>query len=175
MMYFKSSGVSVLMSAMIFIVIFGVSACAADQVGYINIQRLIHESKIGEAAKADLQKLRAEKQQEVVEKGQLVAQLKDYITNKKEWADSSEKKEVLEKYQKLVKEYDRLLEDAKEDIAREDRELTAIILEKADSALKEVARKKDYSVILKDPDVIGYLNPKVDITDDVLKKLDKDN
>ena len=175
MTYSKSSGLSVFISVMILTVLFGVSACAADQVGYINIKRLIHESQIGEAAKSGLQKLRAEKQQEVVEKGQLVAQLKDYIINKKEWADPSEKKEVLEKYQKLVKEYERLLEDAKEDIAREDRELTAIILKKADSALKEVARKKEFTMILKDPDVIGYLNPKVDITDDVLKKLDKDN
>jgi len=171
---FKFARLSFYLIVVTFLVFFSVGACAADRVGYINIQRLIHESKIGENARVDLQKLRAAKEKEVVEKGQLVAQLKEYIINKKEWADPLEKKETLGKYQKLVKEYDRLLEDAKEDIAREDRELTSIILEKADSALKEVARKNDFTMILKDPNVIGFLNPEVDITDDVLEKLNKE-
>jgi outer membrane protein len=63
--------------------------------------------------------------------------------------------------------------DAKEDITREDRQLVSIILEKANDILKKVAKKKKYTIILKDPKTIGYLDPDVDITDLVLKELNK--
>lgn len=66
-----------------------------------------------------------------------------------------------------------MVADAKEDISREDRELVALILKKADDILKKVAKKKRFSIILKDPNAIGYLDPDVDITDLVLKELNK--
>ncbi|MEA3279491.1 MAG: OmpH family outer membrane protein, partial [Thermodesulfobacteriota bacterium] len=70
-------------------------------------------------------------------------------------------------------DYQRLLADAKEDILKEDREVVSIILQKADNVLKKVAKKKKYTIILKDPNAIGYLDPKIDITDDVLEELNK--
>ena len=73
----------------------------------------------------------------------------------------------------MYKEYQRLVADAKEDITREDRQLVAIILEQANDILKKVAKKKKYGIILKDPNAIGYLDPDVDITDLVLKELNK--
>ncbi len=66
-----------------------------------------------------------------------------------------------------------MVADAKEEIKRQDRELVARILKKADGALKKVAKKKKYTIILKDPNAIGYLDPEVDITDAVLKELNK--
>ena len=74
---------------------------------------------------------------------------------------------------KKYKEYQRLVADAKEDITREDRELVSIILKKADNVLKRVAKNNKFTIILKDPNAIGYLDPSVDITDLVLKELNK--
>ena len=67
-----------------------------------------------------------------------------------------------------------MVTDAREDITREDRQLVAIILQKADGVLKRVAKRKKYTIILMDPPkTVGYVDPKVDITDDVLKVLNK--
>ena len=38
---------------------------------------------------------------------------------------------------------------------------------------KKVAKRNGYTIILKDPNAIGYLDPAVDITDEVLKELNK--
>jgi len=86
---------------------------------------------------------------------------------------AAEKQDTVEALKKLYKDYQRMVADAKEDISREDRELVALILKKADDILKKVAKKKRFSIILKDPNAIGYLDPDVDITDLVLKELDK--
>ncbi|MEE8431795.1 MAG: OmpH family outer membrane protein, partial [Candidatus Desulfatibia sp.] len=84
-----------------------------------------------------------------------------------------ERRDKVELLQKMNKDYQRLVADAKEDIAREDRQLVALILEKANDILKSVAKKKKYTIILKDPKTIGYLDPAVDITDLVVKELNK--
>ena len=87
--------------------------------------------------------------------------------------DPADKRDKIQDLNRTSKDYQRLLADAREDIASEDRGLVAFILEKADSVLKSVAKKNNYSIILKDPNAIGYLDPGVDITDEVLKELNK--
>ena len=164
------SGMCVVIAAVF--VLCGVSY-AEQKVGYINLQRLVNESKMGEAAKKDIEKLRMQRQTTVNNKLAEVNKLKDLLEKSGKGMSAKEKKDVTESLQKVYKEYQRLLADAREEITREDRELVAVILEKADGVLKAVARKQKYTMILKDPNTVGYLDPSVDITDDVVKELNK--
>ena len=146
---------------------------AADRVGFINLQRLVNESDMGKKAREDILKLRGEREAFLREKQKEVNDLKDYINKEGGKMESAEKRDQIQKLNKLYKEYQRLVSDAKEEIANEDKDLVAIILKKADDVLKKVAKKKKYAIIIKDPNAIGYLDPEVDITDDVLKELNK--
>ena len=146
---------------------------ALAKVGYINLQRLVNESEMGQAAKDEILKLRKEREQAVAAKLQEINRLKELINAKDSKMSAAERREKLEAFQKAYKEYQRIVADAKEDIAREDRQLVSIILDKADGVLKKVAKKQKYAIILKDPNAVGYLDPEVDITDDVLKELNK--
>ena len=146
---------------------------AADKVGYINLQKLINDSEMGKAAKNNIQKLRQEREALLKEKLAEVNKLKDYINKEGSKMDPNESRDQVQLFNKAYKDYQRLLADAKDDIANEDRDLVAVILQKADPVLKKVARQKEYTIILKDPNAIGYLDPGVDITDDVLKELNK--
>ena len=149
-------------------------ADAADaKVGYINLNRLVRESEMGKRARADLVALRQKKEGEVERKGQTLKLLREEINTRGDQMEAEEKKQKVELLQKVYKEYQRLVADAKEDIVREDRELVATILKEADDILKKVAKKNKYAIILKDPNAIGYLDESVDITDEVLKELNK--
>jgi len=146
---------------------------AAEKVGYINLQRLVNESKMGKDAKADILKMRETKQAVLNKKLADINKLRDFINQKGDKLVAGDRRDKVELLQKMYKDYQRLVADAKEDITREDRQLVAIILEKANDILKKVAKKKKYGIILKDPNTIGYLDPDVDITDLVLKELNK--
>ena len=163
--------------AMTCCVAFGLTLCAVshagDKVGFINLQRLVNESRMGKAARADIQKMRKQREEIVSNKLWEVNNLKALLSEKGVTMDPVEKRNKIEALRRVYKEYQRLLADAKEDILREDRELVAIILKKADGILKQVAKKRKYTIILKDPKAIGYLDPSVDITDEVLKGLNK--
>ena len=152
---------------------FSNTAIAVDKVGYINLQRLVNESNMGKAAKQEIVKLRKKKEKAAVNKLNEVNRLKKVVETKGAKMALNKKQEVIESLQKAYKEYQRLVADAREDITREDRQLVAIILNKADGVLKAVAKRKKYTIILKDPNAVGYLDPKVDITNDVLKALNK--
>jgi outer membrane protein len=128
---------------------------------------------MGKAAKEDIQKLRSEREAIVKEKLQVINDLRTLINKEGDSMDAAEKTDKIQELNRAYKEYQRLVEDAKEDISNEDKELVSIILEKADGVLKEVAKKEKYTIILKDANAIGYLDPSVDITDDVLKELNK--
>ncbi len=146
---------------------------AADKVGFINLQRLVNESDMGKKARAELVKLRKEKEAVAAEKAGKINELRGLISDKGASMSGDEKQEKIEELQKIYKEYQRLVADAKEDITREDSKLVAIIMKKADGILKKVAKKKGYTIIIKDPNAIGFLDPSVDITDLVLKELNK--
>ena len=146
---------------------------AADKVGYINLQRLVNESKMGKDAKTEIEKLRKEKEAVLNFKLKEINALKEDIRSRGDQMDSREKRDKVDGLKRLYNDYQKLLNDAKEDIVKEDREIVSIILKKADPILKKVAKKKKYSIILKDPNAVGYLDPEVDITDDVLKELNR--
>jgi outer membrane protein len=143
------------------------------KVGYINLQRLVNESRMGLAARSELHKLRREKEALVAEKLLEVNELRDLINKAGDKMAPQEKRDKLLSLQKANKEYQRLVSDVKADILREDRQLVSIILQKADGVLKKVAKRLDFTIILKDATAIGYLAPSVDITDEVIKELDQ--
>jgi len=146
---------------------------AADKVGYINLQRLVNESEMGQAARAEIHKLRKQREQAIAAKLKEINRLKEIINAKDSKLGAAERREKLEAFQKAYKDYQRMVADAREDITREDRQLVSTILEKADGVLKKVAKEQKYTIILKDPNAVGYLDPEVDITDEVLKELDR--
>ena len=149
------------------------SFAANSKVGYINLQRLIKESKMGKAAQKEIQKLRQEKQALVAKKQKEINQRKTFLDKYGSKLPASERQKKQADLQKSIKAYKRLVADAKEDITREDRQLVAIILKKADTVLKKVAKKNKYTIILKDANAIGYMAPEFDITSLVLKELNK--
>jgi len=146
---------------------------AWDKVGYINLQRLVNESKMGKLAKANIEKIRLEKQAEIDSMQKKIQELNTLIEKNGDLMGDQNKTEKVEQLQRMYKKYKRMVADAKDELANEDRKLVSTILEKADGVLKKVAKKEKYSIILKDPDAIGYLDPKVDITDAVIREFNK--
>lgn len=169
----NKSRISIAVCVVFLLVLCMSSYAMADKVGYVNLQRLVNESKMGKKASKDIQKLRKQKEKIVSAKLKEVNRLRDLMNKKGDKMAAVEKRDVLENLQKAYKEYQRLVADAKDDIVRGDRKLVSTILEKANKVLKKVAKKYKYTIIIKDPNAVGYLDPDVDITDKVIKELNK--
>jgi len=147
------------------------SAKVKYKVGYIDFKRLVKESDMGKAARKEIGALGQEKEKAAVEKLQKIKQLQSELNKDDALLTENKKRDKLQQLQNLNKYYKRFISDSKEEITQKDRDLVALILKNADEFIKAVAKKGGYTLIIKDPNVLGYLDPKVDITDDVLKRL----
>lgn len=150
-----------------------VAAQDSAKVGYIDIMRLIQESKMGEIARKNMAKLQEEKQTLIASQQRDVQEMEASLNKDGAKLRPTERQEKVEQLQRAYKELQRMTEDAKEELQRQDGKLVALILENADAALKKVAKQNGYAIILKDANAIGYLDPSVNITDLVLQEVNK--
>ncbi|MBN2059567.1 MAG: OmpH family outer membrane protein [Deltaproteobacteria bacterium] len=140
-------------------------------VGYINLQRLINESEIGKVAIDDFLKFAREREAVPAAKLEEVNRLRDILNRKGHEMSHSEMDIKKQEIEKIYKEYQQLFSDARKDITIKKNELISMVLQQAESALKEVAKRMKFSIILKDPNLIAYIDPDVDVTDSVLEEM----
>jgi len=149
------------------------AASAAERVGYINVQKIVSNSNMGKQAAAEIAKLRDEENARIKPLNDELNSLKIAFNDSRQKTDASESDlmSMLETIQLKDKQLKRLIDDAKELIARKDRELVAEILRKVDPILARIAKKNGYTVIIKDSNALAYLDPGADLTDEVVKGL----
>lgn len=120
-----------------------------SKVGYIDLKRLVSESRIGRQANVDLNKIKMDVEQEL-----------------------SQRRDALEKQEISSKEYERYVNDSREMLLNKEKELVNEILKKGDDILKQVAHEEKFTLVLKNANTIGFLNMDFDITDRVIQRLD---
>lgn len=147
-------------------------AALEAKVGFLDVQRLVKESKLGKQATREIEKLTQAKEKEIALKLKELKDLKEALEGGGEKMGEPERHAKIEEFQRLNKEYQRMVQDAKEEIAKQDREKVAAILKKAEEVLARVAKREKYLMIIKDPNVLSYLDPGVDITAEVIRELD---
>ncbi|MEW5733640.1 MAG: OmpH family outer membrane protein [Thermodesulfobacteriota bacterium] len=149
------------------------STLYAGEVGFINVKRVVAESTAGKTAAQELTRSKDQKEAEVKKQLSLLQSLKDQIEKDGDKLSPAQRQERLQDFQKAKIEYDRMTKAANEDLQMENRELVNNVLIQADPVLKKIAKERKFTIILTDPTVIGYLDPSVDITDEVISALNK--
>lgn len=147
------------------------AADAADRVGYVNLTRMMKETRVGQEASKQLVEADKAKAETLKPLAESVVRLKKEAEDVKSPMDA--RKKAADDYVQAKKDYDRALQDAREELKAKDQSLAAEVYKKADEVVKRVAQKRNFSIILKDPTVMGYLDSRVDITEDVVKEMNK--
>lgn len=146
-----------------------------EKIGYINVQQIVAKSDIGKEAREKLAKLKGTKNAQLKEIAAEIENLSDQIKKERQKKEINQEKMkgLIESIQETNKKYQRFVADAKEAIAKLDRELVAEILKKANPVLKRIVDKEKYTIIIKDAGSLAYIDPSKDITDEVVKGLNK--
>ncbi|MGE4553385.1 MAG: OmpH family outer membrane protein [Desulfovibrionaceae bacterium] len=146
-------------------------ALAEQKIGFVNPQRILDESRIGKTAQADLARLGQEKDRQIRDSARTINEFKGKLGGS---GLSRSDQQVLDaKLQAQYEKHDRLVTESNEDIRLEEARLIHFVMQRADESLRTVAQRHGFSMILTDPDVIGYIDPSVDVTDEVIKELDR--
>ena len=145
------------------------AAAQDSKVGFVNPQRIINESKIGRIAQEDLARLGREKDRRV---GDLLSQVESVKAELEGGKLSMTQQQMKEKELRIkAREYEELVQRSNLDIQGEERQLIQFIMRRADFILRRVAEERGFTMILTDPEIIGYVAGSMDITDRVISEL----
>ncbi|MEF2146131.1 MAG: OmpH family outer membrane protein [Desulfovibrionaceae bacterium] len=147
------------------------TAWAQQKVGFVNPQRLIDESRIGKSAQEDLAKLGKEKDRQIRDSAKRINELKARLGDST--LSDAEMKTLESKLEAYYEQHDRLIKMSNEDIQIEEARLIQFIMKRADGSLKAIAKEHGFSMVLTDPDIVGYIDASADITDLVIQDLNK--
>jgi outer membrane protein len=150
-----------------------VSAQAQEfRIGFVNTDRIFKEASTAKAAQTKLEQEFSKREKEIVELGATLKTLADKFEREAptlaEGQRSSRQKQLVEQ----DREFQRKRREFQEDLnARKNEELQQV-LDRANKVVKQVAESEKYDLILQEA---VYVNPRLDITDKVIKVLNTGN
>lgn len=157
-------------TATVFVGLFACVAQAEDfRIGIVDTERILRESAQAIHAQKKIDKEFAVREQEIKKlAGQLKDAQEDLDENRGKLSDSSRRIKERE-IANLKLQLQTRQREFREDLSLRQNEELAQILAKADKAIRAIAESEQYDLILQEA---VYRNPRVDITDKVLKYLE---
>ncbi len=161
---------------LVFLIAFLLSAAAVfaaqeGNIAFINLPKIITESKAGKDAKAafskDMESKRSTLQAKEKEIKDLDADLKGSAKAKPEIRKAKE-----EAFSKEIKELGRLKQDMESDLKKMDSELAGKLVKDIFEIARKIGDERGYTAIIQISPQTVYVNKSVDITDEVIKIYD---
>jgi outer membrane protein len=150
-----------------------VSLLAADaaKFGSIDVQKVLNESDVGKKAKSDLESLIKTKQSTIDEKGKAIEKMKADLEKQASVLSPEARKTKEDELEKLLREYQRIVQDSQAEIKKKEGEFTDTILKEIRDLIEKMGEEQGYTLII-EKGMVLYSNKGIDITDAVLKSYD---
>lgn len=143
------------------------------KIGYIDLQKVIRDSKAGKSAKAAFENEFKKKKQIIDNKANILAQEKQDFISQSPLMDDAARSRKAEEIQQNEKELTRLRDDFREELQKKDFELTQKILKELEGIIRVIGDKEGYSLIIeKTESGIIYGGDDVNITQKVITSYD---
>jgi outer membrane protein len=142
---------------------------AADlKIGFVDQERITRESAPAERASKQLEKEFAPRAQELQRREAQIKSLQGQLEKDALTMSESERRAKEQEMGRLTLDFQRMQREYREDLnLRRNQELGSLF-ERANRVIKQIAEAENYDVIFQEA---VYRNPKIDITDKVLKAL----
>ncbi len=145
------------------------TACAGDfRVGYVDTERILRESAPAKQAEQKIEKEFAVRDQGLKKLAGQVRDLQDYLERKGAGLSAAERRSKERELSNLSAELQRQQREFREDLNQRKNEELSALLEQANKVIQTIAEREKYDLILQEA---VYRNPKIDITEKVLKAL----
>ena len=138
------------------------------KVGYVNTQRLFRDAPAAVRAAKKIEQEFSKRDQELQRLAKQVQGLQESLEKNGVTMAEPERRSKEKDLGELSREFQRKQREFREDLNLRQNEENAAIIEKANSAIKQLAEGEKYDLIVQD---VVWVSPKLDITDKVIKSL----
>ena len=138
------------------------------RIGYVNTDRIFREANTAKAAQTKLEQEFSKREKELIDVGNTLKTASDKLEREAPTLSEAQRNSRQKTLVDQDRDFQRKRREFQEDLnARKNEELQHV-LERANKVVKQVAEAEKYDVVLQEA---VYINPKLDITEKVIKAL----
>lgn len=140
----------------------------ASKVGFVNTERIMREAAPVKVAQAKLEQEFSKRDKEVQDMGARLKTLSDKLDKDGPMMSDSERTRRQRELADQDRDFQRKQREFREDLNQRRNEELAVVLERADKVIRQIAEAEKYDIVFQDA---VYVSRRIDITDKVLKEL----
>lgn len=143
----------------------------AVKIGFVDMQRALNESDAGIKALDSLKKLMDSKKEELQKEKELIDQKKDELDKQGLLLNENTRREREDEIRLLERNHSRKFSDTKEELSRQESQLTATIRTDLMKVVGDLGRELGYTLVLeKQFSAILFAPESIDLTDEIIKR-----
>jgi len=157
-----------------FLLLSGLVYAEPLKVGCVRVRKILQEYKEMQEGMASLRKIFQETQQEIEKKRRNIRELTVELEKKAILLSEDMKNEKREEIKKKIQSLESFATEARKSLQEKEKSLNERVIEKVKGIIHAVAKRKGFDLILnKSSFLVLYAKDRLDITDLVLKDLEK--
>ena len=161
-------GIGISMLAAVLLATFAQTAAAEVKVGFVNSDRVMKEATPAKKAQQKLEKEFEKRDQELQRIARDLKSMQEDLERNGPTMGDSDRRNKERAFNELNRDFQRKQREFREDLNQRRNEELASVLDKANRSVKEIAERENYDIIFQEA---VYANPRIDITDKVIKTL----
>jgi len=143
-------------------------ALAESKIGFVNSQRILNDAPQAARAKKKIEKDFEKRDQELQRMAKQLQGMQENMEKNAVTMAESERRSKEREFNDLNREFQRKQREFREDLSQRQNEEMAVIFERVNKVIKQIAESEKYDIIFQEA---VYANPRIDITEKVIKAL----
>lgn len=142
------------------------------RVGYVDLRKVLIESKAGKHNKAEIEKLIKQKQEQLQKEEQKIKGLQQAYEKEQLLLTEQQKKDKQKEFQDKVQAFQKLQGESEQEVRRKDGEYSQKAIEEIRRLVADLAKDKKLMLVFERSAQPLYAEPGPDLTAEVLKRYD---
>lgn len=140
------------------------------KIGFVNTERIFREAAPAKAANAKIEQEFSKRDKELQDMAARLKSASDKLDKDAPVLSESERLRRQRELSELDKDFQRKQREFREDLNQRRNEELAAVLDKTNRVIKQIAEAEKYDIVFQEA---VYISPRIDITDKVLRALNK--
>jgi outer membrane protein len=143
-------------------------AQAETRIGFVNTERIFRDAPAAVKAQKKIEKEFEKRDQDLQKLAKQLQGMQETLEKDGVTMAESDRRNKEREFSDLNREFQRKQREFREDLNQRRNEELAVVLERANKTIKQIAEAEKYDIILQEA---VYASPRIDITDKVIKAL----
>jgi len=145
------------------------TASAENRIGFVNTERILRDAAPAVRAQKKIEAEFSKRDQEMARVAAQLKHMQDELEKNAITLSESARRSKEREFADLSREFQRKQREFREDLNQRRNEELAQVVEQANRVIRQIAEQEKYDIIFQDA---VYANPRIDITDRVIKTLE---